>query len=40
MKSAKILLQREGDGLVALEPGKKCDEEDKIMPLPDIPNGE
>jgi hypothetical protein len=39
IKSAKILLQREGDGLVALEPGKKWDEKDKIVPLPDAPNG-
>ncbi len=39
IKSAKILLQREGDGLVALEPGKKWDEKDKIVPLPEIPHG-
>jgi hypothetical protein len=39
IKSAKILLQRDGDGLVALDPGKKWDEEDKIMPLPELSHG-
>jgi hypothetical protein len=39
IKSAAILLFEEGRGLVKLEPGKKWDEKDKIMPLPEIPHG-
>jgi cyclophilin family peptidyl-prolyl cis-trans isomerase len=39
IKTARILLLREGGGLVLLEPGKKWDQNDKIMPLPEIPHG-
>ncbi len=39
IKSAKILIAGKGRW-TALKPGKKWDEGDKIMPLPDITNGE
>ena len=39
IKSAKILKSKNGDRWVVLKPGKKWDEEDKIMPLPEPPHG-